>query len=59
MESKKSQKIFFEESHHRFMNEYKETTGLSIQKFVSDAIKEKIMRLDIEQTLKDQELLNN
>lgn len=54
---KTAQKIFFDNEDHSFMIDYKKTTGVSIQRFVTEAIKEKINRMDIEQTIKDQELL--
>jgi transcriptional regulator with XRE-family HTH domain len=41
-----------------FITSYREATGISMQAFVTMAIKEKITRLDAEQSIKDQELLS-
>jgi len=56
MKGKQPQKIFFDEEDQKFLNDYKETTGVTIQKFVTDAVKEKIMRMDTQQTIEDLEL---
>ena len=48
-----SSKIIFEETDYTFMLTYKEYTGVSVQKFVTDAVKEKREKIEIEQYLKD------
>lgn len=50
-------KIFFTDDEYQFILDYKEATGLSIQQFVSEAIKDKILKIETEQYLKDRELI--
>ena len=48
-------KIRFEDEDLKFINEYKEATGVSLQRFVTEAIKEKITNIKAQQVLDDAE----
>jgi len=47
-------KIRFSEDDYNFITEYKEATGISIQRFVTVAVEELRARLEAEQYLKDE-----
>jgi len=47
-------KIIFSEDDHRFMTDYKKSTGISIQRFVTVAVQELRTKLEAEQYLKDE-----
>lgn len=47
-------KIRFEEDDFKFINGYKEATGVSLQRFVTVAIQELRARLEAEQFIKDE-----
>ncbi len=48
-----STKIKIDQEDWDFIEHYKESTGSSIQSFVSTAIKERIIKVQTEQTVKD------
>jgi hypothetical protein len=51
-------KIDFKEEHLDFISSYKESTGVSLQRFVADAVDEYIEKKKVEQYLKDLPYLN-
>lgn len=53
----KGSKILFDDKDYDFIIDYKDATGVSMQGFVTLAVKEKIQRLEIEHTLRDQSVL--
>jgi hypothetical protein len=50
--------IRFEDETYSQMKDYTESSGMSIQAFVTLSIKEKLNRIELEQELKDQDLLD-
>lgn len=48
-----ARKIIFEDEDDAFMLSYKEATGVSIQAFVTKAVKEYKLKLETEQAIKD------
>lgn len=46
-------KIIFDEDDFKYMTDYKDATGVSIQRFVTNAIKEHRLKLEAEQYIKD------
>lgn len=46
-----SHRISFDEEQLNFIREYKEKSGLDIQKFVREAVDEKIERINVEEAL--------
>lgn len=48
-----SRTIHFSASMDKFMQDYKEATGMSIQKFVTKATEELKMKIEAEQLIKD------
>ena len=51
------QKINIPDEDQDFIMDYKKATGMPMQDFVVDAIKDKILRIEAENTLRDEELL--
>lgn len=49
---KPSKILFTDEDYNRIMS-YKEATGVSVQKFVTSAVSEKLEKVELEQYLKD------
>lgn len=50
--------IRFDNELNEKINDYSETSGQSLQLFVTNACREKLDRIELEQELKDQEYLN-
>lgn len=48
-----STKIKFEQEDWSFIESYKESTGVSIQRFVTEAVKERVEKIKIQQSLKN------
>jgi hypothetical protein len=46
-------KIQFDEDDYKSIMLYKESSGISLQKFVTEAIKEKLIKIEAEQYIKD------
>lgn len=49
-------KIIFEEEDHKYMKQYKDAHGVSIQRFVTSSVKKMIEELKADQIIKDQKL---
>lgn len=48
-----SQKIIFKDDEYARIKAYKEATGVSVQRFVIDAVLERLEKVEVEQYLKD------
>lgn len=55
----KPSKILFEEDVYTRMMAYKKAKGVSVQKFVTDAVLERLEKVEIEEYLKDLPYLND
>lgn len=51
-------KILFEDDDYKFMQQYKKATGIPIQRFVTEAIKNHISKIKVDNILRDQPLMN-
>lgn len=51
MADKNSLRITFKDEEYKFMNDYKEAYGVSIQFFVEAAVKERILNIKVQEDL--------
>lgn len=52
-----SYRIIFDEEDVEFMKDYKDSHGIYIQKFVIEAVKEKIAKIKAMETIRNMELI--